>query len=239
MVALDKFLDILKDVMEIFVIEKVTKVYNPYFKVLDEVSFTVKEGDFLILTGPTGAGKTTLLKLLYREEKPTDGEIFYKNLPYSKLKQQNFLHLRQNWGIIFQDYKLIPDLTVFENIKISLILSKKKVPKIKFHILNYLERFNLAPKAFKKVKELSGGEQQKVGIIRAIIREPELLIADEPTGNLDPESIKEIIKIFQEYQQAGKTVILATHDPVILQLNAGRILRLEMGRLVENVQTSC
>ncbi|QER41422.1 ATP-binding cassette domain-containing protein [Thermodesulfobacterium sp. TA1] len=221
--------------MDLFRLERITKIYNPYFKALDITTFNIKEGEFLLLTGPTGAGKTTLLKLLYREEKPTEGEIFYKNLPYSKLNRSKFSEFRRNWGIIFQDYKLILDLTVFENIQISLYLSSKKVPKPKLYILNYLERFNLAPKAFKKVKELSGGEQQKVGIIRAIIRDPELLIADEPTGNLDPESVKETIKLFKEYQQAGKTIILATHDPLILQLNPGRTIRLEMGRLVENV----
>lgn len=215
--------------MDLFKLENITKIFPPYVRALSNINLVIKEGDFLILTGPTGAGKTTLLKLLYKEEIPTEGEIYYRNTPYSKIK--DFSTLRKSWGIIFQDYKLLKELTVFENLKLALTLSNKRLKNEKLYILNFLERFNLAPKAFTKIYELSGGEQQKIGIIRALIKDPEILIADEPTGNLDPESIKEMIKFFQEYHKNGKTIILATHDPVILNLPLGKIIKLEAGRL--------
>lgn len=221
--------------MALLIFQNVSKIYPPYFKALININLEIQKGDFIILTGPTGAGKTTLLKLIYREEKPTSGEIFYENMPYSKLKTKEFSLFRQSWGIIFQDYKLFPELTVYENIKISLVLSGKSIKNIKFHIYEYLERFNISQKAQKKVKELSGGEQQKVGIIRAIIREPELLIADEPTGNLDPTSINEILEILKNFNKKGKTVILATHDPVVLNQNLGKIIKLNRGELVQDV----
>jgi len=221
--------------MALLIFQNVSKIYPPYFKALININLEIQKGDFIILTGPTGAGKTTLLKLIYREEKPTSGEIFYENMPYSKLKTKEFSLFRQSWGIIFQDYKLFPELTVYENIKISLVLSGKSIKNIKFYIYEYLERFNISQKAQKKVKELSGGEQQKVGIIRAIIREPELLIADEPTGNLDPTSINEILEILKNFNKKGKTVILATHDPVVLNQNLGKIIKLNRGELVQDV----
>jgi len=221
--------------MAFITFQNVSKIYPPFFKALVNINLKIEKGDFIVLTGPTGAGKTTLLKLIYREEKPTSGEIFYKDMPYSKLKTKELSFLRQKLGIIFQDYKLFPDLTVYENIKISLILSKKIFKDMRILIYEYLERFNISQKAQKKVKELSGGEQQKVAIIRAIIREPEILIADEPTGNLDPVSIKEILEILKEFNKDGKTVILATHDPVILNHDLGKIIKLSRGELVEDV----
>ncbi|WP_038056102.1 cell division ATP-binding protein FtsE [Thermodesulfobacterium hydrogeniphilum] len=222
--------------MNLFSFQNVNKIYPPYFKALININLEIKEGDFIILTGSTGAGKTTLLKLLYREEKPTSGEIFYKNISYSELKTRQFNQLRQKWGIIFQDYKLFPDLSVYENIKISLILSGKKFKNMKIFIYEYLERFLLAHKAQKKIKELSGGEQQKVGVIRALIRDPEVLIADEPTGNLDPDSIKEILQILKEFHNKGKTIILATHDPIIINQKLGKLIRLKQGELINNVE---
>lgn len=221
--------------MSLITLQSVSKIYPPFFKALININLEIHKGDFIVLTGSTGAGKTTLLKLIYGEEKPTSGEIFYRNIPYSKLKNKDFSFFRQNWGIIFQDYKLFSELTVYENIKLSLILSKKFVKDIKFRIYEYLERFNISQKAQKKVRELSGGEQQKVGIIRAIIKEPEMLIADEPTGNLDPTSINEILEILKEFNKDGKTIILATHDPVILNQNLGKVVKLNRGEMVQDV----
>lgn len=220
--------------MSLFKLKNVTKIFPPYLRALNNINLVINEGDFLILTGSTGAGKTTLLKLIYREEIPTEGKIYYRETPYSKIK--SFNKLRKSWGIVFQDCKLFKELSVYENLEIALVLSNKKIKNKKLHILNFLERFNLAPKTFSKIFELSGGEQQKVGLIRALIKDPEILIADEPTGNLDPESIREIISILQEFHKSGKTILLATHDPVILNLPLGKVLKLEAGRLVgENV----
>lgn len=212
-------------------LEKINKIYPPYFRALVNINLEIEKGDFVLLSGPTGAGKTTLLKLIYREEKPTYGEIFLKNIPYSKIKESEFRKLRQKWGIIFQDGKLFENLSIYENIKIALVLAEKKVKDMKHRIYEFLERFNLIQKIDKKVKELSGGEQQKVGVIRAIIKDPEFLIADEPTGNLDPESIYEIIDLLKELHQKGITIVLATHDPTILDLKVGKLIILERGEL--------
>ncbi|RLG12056.1 cell division ATP-binding protein FtsE [Candidatus Pacearchaeota archaeon] len=224
--------------MSLFKLEKVSKIYPPYFKALHNINLRINTGDFVLLTGPTGAGKTTLLKLIYKEEIPSSGEIFFENKPYSELQHKDIVKLRQKLGIVFQDLKLFLDLTVYENIKISLVLAGKKIKNMKFYIYEFLERFNLAHKAQKKVKELSGGEQQKVGVIRALIREPEILIADEPTGNLDPQSIKEILEIFKELNKNGTTIILATHDPFILEQKIGKLIVLSRGEIVKNVEVS-
>ncbi len=188
----------------------------------------------MLLTGPTGAGKTTLLKLIYREEDPTDGEIFLEGLPYSSLSYNDFLKIRQKMGIIFQDLKLFEDLSVYENIKLSFDLAGKNLAKKRMKVLiyEYLERFDLSLKANKKVKFLSGGEKQKVGFIRAIIKDPDYILADEPTGNLDPLSIKEILSILKELNQKGKTIILATHDPIIIQQIEAKEVYLHKGELI-------
>ncbi len=215
--------------------DEVSKIYPPYFKALDKVSLVIKRGEFVLITGPTGAGKTTLLKLLYREEIPSSGEVLFDGRPVSRLSSREIQKIRSRMGIIFQDLRLFPELSVYENIKISLILCNKKIKNMKYFIYEALERFNLAHKASKKVMDLSGGEQQKVAIIRAILREPELLVADEPTGNLDPESIREILKILKELNNKGCTILFATHDPVILKQAPGKLVILNRGRLVENV----
>jgi len=220
--------------MPLITLERVTKIYPPYFRALNNVSLSIEPGEFVLLTGPTGAGKTTLLKLIYREEEPTDGEIFWEGLPYSSLSYNDFLKIRRKMGIIFQDLKLFEDLSVYENIKLSLDLAEISLPKkrAKVIIFDYLERFDLSSKANKKVKFLSGGEKQKVGFIRAIIKDPDYIIADEPTGNIDPLSIKEILSILKELNQKGKTVLLATHDPIIIQQAEAKEIYLHKGELI-------
>ncbi|MFN4197051.1 MAG: cell division ATP-binding protein FtsE [Caldimicrobium sp.] len=216
-------------------LKEITKIYPPYDKALNNVTLEIKKGDFILLTGPTGAGKTTLLKLIYALETPTDGEIFFENIPYSKLSYKDIIDLRKQMGIVFQDHKLFYDLTLYENIKISLTLAQKKLKKEQVYIYELLEKFNLAHKSKKKVKEISGGEQQKVGIIRALIRDPSILILDEPTGNLDPVSINDIITLLLNIHKENKTIILATHDPTILSKNPGRMVMLNRGEIVQNV----
>jgi cell division transport system ATP-binding protein len=220
--------------MPLITLERVTKIYPPYFRALNNISLSIEPGEFVLLTGPTGAGKTTLLKLIYREEEPTDGEVFWEGLPYSSLSYNDFLKIRRKMGIIFQDLKLFEDLSVYENIKLSLDLAEISLPKkrAKVIIYDYLERFDLSLKSNKKVKFLSGGEKQKVGFIRAIIKDPDYIIADEPTGNIDPLSIKEILSILKELNQKGKTVLLATHDPIIIQQVEAKEVYLHKGELI-------
>lgn len=224
--------------MSLFRFEKVTKIYPPYFKALLNINLEIKRGEFIVLTGPTGAGKTTLLKLIYREEIPTEGEIFWEGVPYRELSYSKLTGLRRKLGIVFQDHRLFNELTVYENILISLALSDKKNSKTKFLIYEWLERFNLAHKSQKKVQELSGGEQQKIGLIRALIREPEVLLLDEPTGNLDPQSLLDMLKILQEYHRKGCTIVLSTHDPTIISKRPGKLIFLNQGSIIKDASYS-
>jgi len=216
-------------------LESVTKIYPPYYRALHRLTLEIQKKEFLLITGPTGAGKTTLLKLLYAQERPTEGEIYLEGVPYSGLSYKEIIALRQEIGIVFQDHRLFLDLTLYENLEIALALSKKRFKNKKFYIYEWLERFNLAHKAKKLVRELSGGEQQKVGLIRALIKDPEILILDEPTGNLDPFSISEIIELLKSLNKEGKTILLATHDPTIISQKPGKIIMLNQGELVQNV----
>lgn len=221
--------------MSLIKLEDLTKIYPPYYKALHKVSLEIQKNAFLLITGPTGAGKTTLLKLIYAQEKPTEGELYWEGVPYSELRYKDIIGIRKNIGIVFQDHKLFSELSLYENLEIALALARKKVRKIKFFIYEWLERFNLAHKAKKKVKELSGGEQQKLGILRAIIKDPSILILDEPTGNLDPFSIGEVIDLLIALHKEGKTILLSTHDPTIIAKRPGQIIMLNRGELVKDV----
>ncbi len=225
--------------MSLIRLEGVSKIYPPYYRALHRINLEIQKGEFLLLTGPTGAGKTTLLKLIYAEEKPTEGEIYLEGVPYSNLSYQKIISFRQKIGIVFQDHKLFGDLSVYENLEIALALSKKKIKNKKLYIYDWLERFSLSHKAKKLVKELSGGEQQKIGLVRALIKEPPILILDEPTGNLDPFSIGEIIELLKELHKKGTTIILSTHDPTIISKKPGRIIMLDRGELIPNVDIYC
>lgn len=215
--------------------EEVSKIYSPYCRALHRINLEINKGDFLLLTGPTGAGKTTLLKLIYAEEKPTEGEIYLEGVPYSNFSYKDIISFRQKIGIVFQDHKLFMDLSAYENLEVALALSKKKIKNKRFYIYDWLEKFGLSHKAKKLVKELSGGEQQKIGLIRALIKEPPILILDEPTGNLDPFSIGEIIELLKDLHKKGITIILSTHDPTIISKKPGKIIMLERGELIPNV----
>ncbi len=221
--------------MSLIKLEDLTKIYPPYYKALHKISLEIQKNAFLLITGPTGAGKTTLLKLIYAQEKPTEGELYWEGVPYSELRYKDIMGIRKNIGIVFQDHKLFSELSLYENLEIALALARKKVKKIKFFIYEWLERFNLAHKAKKKVKELSGGEQQKLGILRAIIKDPSILILDEPTGNLDPFSIGEVIDLLIALHKEGKTILLSTHDPTIIAKRPGQIIMLNRGELVKDV----
>lgn len=202
---------------------------------LDDVSFEIPRGQFVFLTGASGAGKTTLLKLIFRQEAPSDGQILVNGRNVASIPQSKIPYLRRSIGVVFQDFRLIPRKTVLENITFLpriLGVDEREQRKIAFEALR---RVALADRAAAFPPQLSGGEQQRVAIARALINEPELLIADEPTGNLDPDLSEEILRLFLEIHGRGTTIILATHDRDLIQRLGGRVLTLDRGRLVHDL----
>jgi cell division transport system ATP-binding protein len=210
----------------------VSKHYPGGQRALDEVSFEISSGEFVFLTGPSGAGKTTLLRLIFRQETPSSGQILVNGRNVASLPRRKIPFLRRNIGVVFQDFRLIPRKTVFENVSyLPRILGADRQRQRRL-AYETLRRVGLAHRMQSFPLELSGGEQQRVAIARALINEPELLVADEPTGNLDPEMTREIFDLFQEINLRGTTVIIATHDRQVIQRLAKRILGLQGGRLV-------
>ena len=201
---------------------------------LEDVSFHVPRGAFVFLTGPSGAGKTTLLKLIFRQEVPSEGQILVNGRNVASLPRGKVPFLRRTLGIVFQDFRLIPRKTVFENVcYLPRILGadRNAQRRMAYHALR---RVGLAHRLGAFPAELSGGEQQRVAIARALIAEPELLIADEPTGNLDPDLSAEILRLFLDINRRGTTVLLATHDRELIRRIGRRVLGLEQGRLVRD-----
>jgi cell division transport system ATP-binding protein len=199
---------------------------------LDDVSFEIPRGQFVFLTGASGAGKTTLLKLVFREEAPSDGQILVNGRNVTSIPRGKIPYLRRSIGVVFQNFRLIPRKTVFENVTfLPRVLGVE--PKGRRELAyQALRRVGLAHRFGAFPQQLSGGEQQRVAIARAIIAEPELLLADEPTGNLDPDLSREILRLFLEINRRGTTVLLATHDRSTIERVGGRVLTLDAGRLV-------
>lgn len=201
---------------------------------LDDVSFDILKGQFVFLKGPSGAGKTTLLRLIYRDEVPTLGRILVNGRNVAAIPRKKIPFLRRTIGVVFQEFGLIPRKTVFENVAYLpriLGMSYRRQRKLAYRTLN---RVGLAHRMSSFPDELSGGEQQRVAIARALINEPEILLADEPTGNLDPDLSQEILRLFVEINRRGTTVLLATHDPLIAHRVGDRMLVLERGRLLRD-----
>ena len=201
---------------------------------LADVSFHVARGEFVFLTGPSGAGKTTLLKMIFREEVPSEGQIVVNGRNVASLPRRKVPYLRRTLGIVFQDFRLIPRKTVFENVGYLPRLLGADSRAQKRLAYQALRRVGLAHRMNAFPTELSGGEQQRVAIARALIAEPELLIADEPTGNLDPDLSAEILRLFLTINRRGTTVLLATHDRDTIQRVGRRVLGLDGGRLVRD-----
>ncbi len=209
----------------------VSKKYGPFRDALTDVSFRVEPGEFVFLTGPSGAGKSTLLRLLFLEEPPTAGQILVNGRNIGVLPQSRIPYLRRTIGVVFQDFKLIGRKTVFENISFVqnvLGLARAEQKRRAYHVL---KRVGLHHLMNAYPDELSGGEQQRVAIARAIVNEPTLLLADEPTGNLDPVLAEEIMRFFVEINIRGTTVVVATHDLELIRRTGKRTLTLERGRL--------
>jgi cell division transport system ATP-binding protein len=215
-------------------LKSVSKIYYPNIKALERISFEVKAGEFVILVGRSGAGKTTILKLIRKEENPTEGNIFYKNLDYSKIKGNEILRLRRKIAIIFQEFKLLNDRTVEENIRLPLEILKFSPREIKKKLEESLRMVDLYNHKSILVKYLSGGEKQRLAIARAISFNPEVLLADEPTGNLDPISTFETIEILKNLNEKGITIILATHNKELVDYLNKRVITLHQGRIVKD-----
>ncbi|MDT9026443.1 MULTISPECIES: cell division ATP-binding protein FtsE [Rossellomorea] len=196
----------------------------------------IKQGEFVYVVGPSGAGKSTFIKMMYREEKPSKGDIIVNGINLAKLKNSRVPYLRRNVGVVFQDFKLLPTLTIYENIAFALEVIEEHPKQIKKRVMEVLDLVGLKHKARMLPNELSGGEQQRVSIARSIVNTPKLVIADEPTGNLDPETSWDIMNILEDISNRGTTVIMATHNREIVNTIKHRVIAIENGRIVRDEQ---
>lgn len=216
------------------IFKNVTKIYYPEVVALDNITFEIKGGEFVLLTGRSGAGKTTVLKILRKEVKPTKGIVYYKNVNLLEVSQKRLIEIRRRIAIIYQDFKLLEKKTVFENIALPLEIIGKSFTEIKKEVLKIVESLNLKKKLNQIVKTLSGGEKQKVCLARCLVNKPEVILADEPTGNLDPIASFEIIEILKNLNKQGITIVLATHNKDIVENLKTRVLFLNDGRLIRD-----
>jgi len=214
--------------------QNVTKIYPPNIKVLDNISFEIKLGEFVSIVGKSGAGKTTLVRLLLGLEKPTSGQILFNETNILHTNRSQLQELRQKIGVVYQDYKLLNHKTVYENIAYVMAVKGEKDEKIKKEVNQILEITGLSGKANNFPNELSGGEQQRLAVGRAIVNQPDVIVADEPTGNLDPYNTYEVISLLNKFHETGKTVILATHNKEIINKLGRRVITLEEGRLIRD-----
>ena len=209
--------------------QNVTKVYDNNCLVIDDVSFDVAEDEFVSIVGKSGVGKTTLLKLLFAEEKPSKGEVLFNGRNIAKMNSNEIAILRRQVGVVFQDFKLLPKLTAYENVAFSLEVAGYNDEKIKDEVPEVLKLVGLQDRANNFPHQMSIGEKQRIAIARAIIQKPDVLIADEPTGNLDPINTWEIIRLLLKINELGTAVILSTHDKEIINTLGRRVITLENG----------
>jgi cell division transport system ATP-binding protein len=218
--------------------QNVTKIYETKNKqkvfALRNVSFEIKKGEFVLIVGRSGAGKTTLLKLIFAEEKPSAGKIFFEGKDITKMKDGEISKLRREIGVVFQDYKLLPTKTAFENLVYVMEVTGFSDEEIKRDVPKVLEIVGLSEKFQSFPQELSAGEKQRLSIARALISRPKVILADEPTGNLDPYNTLDILKIFQKIHKMGTTIVLATHNKDIVDILGKRVITLEKGEIVRD-----
>ena len=220
--------------MEFIELKNVYKVYKNGVTALADVNLTISAGEFVFIIGESGSGKSTLTKLLYREEKPNKGSVFVGGINVSGLRNSNVYKLRRKIGVVFQDFKLLPKLTVYENVAYPLESYVDK-NEIKDRVLKAVERVGLKNKLRSYPNQLSGGEQQRVCIARAIVNEPKLIICDEPTGDLDPKMSKEIMDVINNInKELGSTIIMATHDKEIVNRMKKRVIAIHNGVVVSD-----
>ncbi|MBI2023180.1 cell division ATP-binding protein FtsE [Candidatus Giovannonibacteria bacterium] len=214
--------------------DNVSKVYSPTSIALEDVSFSIAPKEFVSIVGRSGAGKSTLLKLLLAEESPSSGSVFFESHNIHKLSRKELPFLRRKMGVVFQDYRLLPHRTAYENVAFALEAAGKSEDDIAHDVQQVLELVGLMDKAWHFPHELSGGEKQRAAIARALVVAPEVVIADEPTGNLDPMNTWEIVRLLEKINDLGTTVILATHDKEIINYLKRRVLTIEKGKLVRD-----
>jgi len=214
--------------------DNVSKIYNGGSVALENVTFAIEPKEFVSIVGQSGAGKSTVIKLLLAEEKPSGGKVFFESLDVHSLSRRDIPYVRRKIGTVFQDFKLLPTKTAFENVAFALEASGREDAEIASDVPHVLDLVGLADKADFYPHELSGGQLQRVAIARALVNRPEVLVADEPTGNLDPLNTWEIIRLFGKINELGTTVVLATHDKEIIDTIGKRVITFENGKLVRD-----
>jgi len=213
----------------------VSKVYKDA-TALDDITFTVEGGEFVSIVGHSGAGKTTLVKMILADESPTNGTVFFESINVNKLKNKDLTKLRRRIGVVFQDYKLLCNKTAYENIAFAMEAVGKTEEEIKSDVPHVLELVDLSHRVMHFPDQMSGGEQQRLAIARAIINQPELIIADEPTGNLDPVNTHEIVQILKKINDLGTTVILTTHNRGVIESVGKRVITMENGKIIRDTK---
>lgn len=214
--------------------KNVVKEYPNGVLANDNISLKIEQSEFVYVVGPSGAGKSTFIKMMYHQEVPTSGEIKVNEYELEKMKNSEVPYLRRELGIVFQDFKLLPRLTVFENIAYALQVIEKEPEEVQKRVVRVLDLVGLSHKADSFPNELSGGEQQRIAIARAIANKPSILIADEPTGNLDPETAEGIMEIMERINNDGTTVVMATHNSYIVNEYKHRVIEIADGRIIRD-----
>jgi cell division transport system ATP-binding protein len=212
----------------------VSKVYNSHSVALDDVNFKINPGEFVSLVGRSGAGKSTIIKLLIGEEKPSKGRVFFGQYEVNKLRDKDLPTLRRHIGIVFQDFRLLPTKNAYENVAFALEVAGRPQREISELVPQVLDLVGLGDKGKNFPHELSGGERQRVAIARAMVHRPEIIIADEPTGNLDPFHTADIVNLLKKINELGTTLILATHDREIINSIEKRVVTLDQGRVIRD-----
>jgi cell division transport system ATP-binding protein len=214
--------------------KSVSKIYGNNVTALSNISFSISKGEFVFVVGPSGAGKSTLVKMIYREETPTSGIVVVNGVDLGRMRRRDVPRLRRTIGVVFQDFKLLPDRTVFENVAFALRVIEASKREIRRKVPAVLEMVGLGERSSDMPHHLSGGEQQRVALARAVVNNPSVIIADEPTGNLDPDTSWGIVALLSEVNRRGTTVIMATHDKPIVDSMRKRVIQMEGGSVVRD-----
>lgn len=216
--------------------EDVSKVYPGDFVALEDINLVIEQGEFISIVGHSGAGKSTLLKLIYAEEQPTTGHVYFNDRPLDTIKHKHLPYYRRNIGTVFQDFKLLPQKTAYENVAYALEVAGEPIEDIQERVPEILDIVGMSDKMDKYPRQLSGGEQQKICMARALIHRPLVIIADEPTGNLDPVSTWEIVQLLLKINSLGTTILLATHNKDIVDKLNRRVIAIDGGRVVRDIK---